>query len=464
MRWCCAVLTLALLAGLAVGQTPSSENDYVVLDPLVPEGAAGRYDLEFRTHRSPRYLVLASRLVRPGTIFRVLAVLLGSSGPLHLDTLQYPLDVRASVSRDGVEIASSMKTMGRGDIQIMMMKIPSTSTQGSYRLRLEGDHEGSVGGSVFVNETRLEFAQRFLTVLIQTSRPIYNFGQTVQFRVVMLRTDLKPFDDPIDVYVLDSDGYIMRRWPSESSNNGVVALQFNLPFIGKGGWWRIRVNVRGQLEEKLIKLTKYFVPQWEAFVWMPTYFLLSEDAIAGEVSAAYTSDKVIRGNVTLELHAKPGPPYADKNTPYTFITSYVIPQFANSDEFSFPMSALQGALPNLNNAKVKVIARVTEYWLNETYIGWCNSKLINSTVSIKFLGASPQLYKPGMPFVGQVLVTYHDLAPLSREELEGSTLTIRSTGDAGGEIRIPSVREWRDRFTWRNSSFWNDDRYTGVTI
>ena len=48
------------------------------------------------------------------------------------------------------------------------------------------------------------------------------------------------------------------------------------------------------------------------------------------------------------------------------------------------------------------LRQVTEYWLNETYLGWCNSKLINSTVAIKFLGSSPQLYKPGMPFVGQV--------------------------------------------------------------
>ena len=56
-------------------------------------------------------------------------------------------------------------------------QVPSTSSPGDYRLRLEGDHQGSVGGTVFVNETRLQFAQRFLTVLIQTSRPLYTFNQ-----------------------------------------------------------------------------------------------------------------------------------------------------------------------------------------------------------------------------------------------------------------------------------------------
>ena len=67
--------------------------------------------------------MLASRLVRPGTIYRVLAVLLDAGGEVHADTLRYPLDVRASISRDGVELASSLKTMGRGDIQMMMMRV-----------------------------------------------------------------------------------------------------------------------------------------------------------------------------------------------------------------------------------------------------------------------------------------------------------------------------------------------------
>ena len=57
---------------------------------------------------------------------------------------------------------------------------------------------------------------------------------------------------------------------------------------------------------------------------MPTYFLLSEEAITGEVSAAYTCDKLIYGNVTLELWARPGPSFASREGGYKFITSYKI--------------------------------------------------------------------------------------------------------------------------------------------
>ena len=43
----------------------------------------------------------------------------------------------------------------------------------------------------------------------------------------------------------------------------MVALSFKLPAIGKGGWWRVRVSVRGQIEEKFIRMTKMRTQQWE---------------------------------------------------------------------------------------------------------------------------------------------------------------------------------------------------------
>ena len=80
------------------------------------------------------------------------------------------------------------------------------------------------------------------------------------------------------------------------------------------------------------------------------------------------------------------------------------------------------------------VRQVTEYWLNETYLGWCNSKLINSTVAIKFLGSSPQLYKPGMPFVGQVRVTAWREREGRRRERERERERERGSGKEGGRV------------------------------
>ena len=55
----------------------------------------------------------------------------------------------------------------------------------------------------------------------------------------------------------------MRWWPSRPTNNGVVSLCLQLPFLPKTGMWTIRVKVRGQVQEKQIAVEKYYVPRYE---------------------------------------------------------------------------------------------------------------------------------------------------------------------------------------------------------
>lgn len=56
--------------------------------------------------------------------------------------------------------------------------MPLTSVPGNYKLRVEGTYGGLLGGIAFVNETRLTFSQRSMTIFIQTDKPVYMQGQT----------------------------------------------------------------------------------------------------------------------------------------------------------------------------------------------------------------------------------------------------------------------------------------------
>lgn len=60
----------------------------------------------------------------------------------------------------------------------VLMQVPTTSVQGRYKLRVEGNVNGVLGGTAFVNETILEFSQRSMTIFIQTEKPLYMQGQT----------------------------------------------------------------------------------------------------------------------------------------------------------------------------------------------------------------------------------------------------------------------------------------------
>ena len=146
-------------------------------------------------------------------IFRVTVVLPGESNNVDSQTI----DVRASIrqkfstfqdqpDRDGVEIAQAVKSsISLGSVHNLLMKITFIS-KGDYSLRVEGNVAGTAGGTLFVQETSLIYSPRFLSVLIQLNKPVYTGGDSVRFRVVLLNMNLKPFNEPIDIYIYDPNG------------------------------------------------------------------------------------------------------------------------------------------------------------------------------------------------------------------------------------------------------------------
>ena len=159
------------------------------------------------------YFVIASRTIRPAQVFRVTATVYQSN---------LPITVRASIQRNGVELTAASQECKDGVPEQLLLRVPSTSLDGFYKLRVEGNFKGVLGGTAFLNETELEFSQRSMTIFITTDKPIYMQGQVIRFRCVPITTDLKAFTDSVDVYMLDPMGNVMRRWLSRQSNLGIL--------------------------------------------------------------------------------------------------------------------------------------------------------------------------------------------------------------------------------------------------
>lgn len=160
---------------------------------------------------------MASRIVRPGQVYRVLVTIYRTNSFIN---------VRASLQRNGVELSSAVQLCKERIPETLLLRVPSTAIAGSYKLRVEGFVNEFFGGNVFHNETVLEFEQRSMTIFITTDMPVYMQGQTVRFRAMPITTDLKAFSDAIDIYMIDPRGTIMRRWLSRQSNLGKWPLFF----------------------------------------------------------------------------------------------------------------------------------------------------------------------------------------------------------------------------------------------
>ena len=47
----------------------------------------------------------------------------------------------------------------------------------------------------------------------------------------MLKTDLLPYDDVADLFIIDPDGFIIRKWNSKQLNNGLMTAEFQVANI-----------------------------------------------------------------------------------------------------------------------------------------------------------------------------------------------------------------------------------------
>ena len=56
------------------------------------------------------------------------------------------------------------------------------------------------------------------------------------------------------MFIIDPDGYVIRKWQSKELDNGVLSGRFILPEYPKVGFWIIRVEAQGQRNEKAIKV------------------------------------------------------------------------------------------------------------------------------------------------------------------------------------------------------------------
>ena len=98
--------------------------------------------------RPPTYLIIASKIVRPSTVYKVVVNLLEEAKPMR---------VRAALSRDGIEVYGDSVNMNPQESQEILLQVPpGNNVDSDYRLRVEGGHQAGHGGGaiVFENETK----------------------------------------------------------------------------------------------------------------------------------------------------------------------------------------------------------------------------------------------------------------------------------------------------------------------
>ncbi|XP_037088872.1 uncharacterized protein LOC119109365 [Pollicipes pollicipes] len=385
--------------------SPDAEADFVV-----PADFEVR-DLTRESYRipgePPRYLILASRVVRPGHPYR-----------LSVDVLRsrLPIIVRAVLYRDSVRLSQLQRACTADQMELFEIAVPANSGPGEYSLLMEGNEQDQLEGSMFRNRTDLRFEARSLTMLVQMDSPVYRQLQTVRFRVVLLGTDLKSFKSSADIYLLDPHGVVMKRWMSRQSNTGLVSAEYPLGERPVAGTWTVRVTARGQTEEQPFFVQLYLPPRFEVLVETPPILRTSQLDLPVVVSANYTGGGgAVSGQLTLLAEAAPLLRRPGWHAKQVVLQTPVA--FSGRHEIRVPVARLRSLLQPLDGSEVKVTAQVVDNALKVTGQGHSATRVYGDTIHLKFLGGVSQVFKPHMPFRTHLVAYMTDGSRLSAGRL-----------------------------------------------
>ncbi|XP_054157976.1 CD109 antigen-like, partial [Oppia nitens] len=429
------VLWIAVTLGIT-GQQQQSDDVRQVLslgdNDIVRNSDSFQY-IPYQMVDEPRYLIVAPSQVRPGQVYRVVVNLLEAP---------FPLTISATVQCNHEEIAGATERIAPGDTQNLLMKIPFTARTGNYQLKVEGNANGVRGGNGFVRNTTIRFLPEFLTILIQTNQLVYNMNQNISIRVILLNMEMKPYVDAVDVYLLDSRGLIMKRWNSLYPFQGFITLQFTLPGDYPRGWWTVRVKALQQIEEKKILLERWFTNRFDVSISLPAFISQNDDYIEGTIYANHTNLLPVVGNATIRVILKPEKKVINwrvMNGDYDNYNSLnendifedilkidVVDHFRGQYTFRYNLKELFAALLStpFRDKEIVIYVEIGERFYDTIVTGYARTRLINSTLLLRFLDTNPSTFKPGLPFETYIAISYSDSVPFPSSELVLSDLYI----------------------------------------
>lgn len=285
--------------------------------------------------------------------------------------------VNLTLLKDGKQIAEAQGDIkGNGEIQL---NVPDVA-EGSFTLRVTGDN--------FQDEAEVKVENNFL-IFMETDKPIYKPGQTINMRVMTLDPDLKPTGENVTVNVLDAKGIKIFRSETMTDEYGMAEIDLPISTEPNLGTWKIAAQTSKSKTQLDVKVEEYVLPKYEVKVDLPKDWFLVSEPIKGTVTATYSFGKPVKGK--LEIIATK---YVGTWETYSDLKLDI----DSSADFTIqPASYVAGVPAGGGNGNVKLEFIVTE---NSTGYQEKTDNLLTvsqSSLNLKII-PSGSTFKPGLPY------------------------------------------------------------------
>ncbi len=286
-------------------------------------------------------------------------------------------DVQVSLLQNGKTVAEAKKSVnGNGTVNLAIPDI----ADGEYTIRVKGPG--------FDDKAQVRIDNSFL-IFIETDKPIYKPGQTIQIRVLTLNAELRPVSEDVTFEVMDAKGIKVFRTETQTDDFGMASLELPLSTEPNTGVWKLTAAAGKGKAQLDVRVEKYVLPKYEVKPELAKEWFLVNEAITGKVAAEYSFGKPVKGELEIKASRYVG-------TWQEFATFNK--QIDGSADFSLPAAGYVAGTPasgGMGNVLLDITVREKSTGYEEK-----TSRLLTVAAAPLNIKLIPEgtAYKPGLPF------------------------------------------------------------------
>ncbi|XP_047663990.1 alpha-2-macroglobulin-like isoform X2 [Tachysurus fulvidraco] len=159
------------------------------------------------------------------------------------------------------------------------------------------------GESFMMTEKRKVMFKSYDTlVFIQTDKPIYNPGQTMNFRIVTMDSNFIPLEQKYSSVILeDSKSNRISQWMNVSSTGLILQLSHELNAEAPNGYYYLSAKIGKRVISHNFKVEKYVLPKFEITVKTPKEHNVVEEELKLEICGKYTYGQPVPGEALVQV-------------------------------------------------------------------------------------------------------------------------------------------------------------------
>ncbi len=222
----------------------------------------------------------------------------GSKGSFSLTTMdsksKKPVSLQFEMklsNGDQQHIIGNSQTNNRG-FSNRSFDVPNLSP-GTWSVQVSSFGETILNGEVDIKKGGLLF--------IETDKPIYKPGQTIQGRVLFLNNTLSPLQSDIELSISDAKGLKIHKETLTTNKYGVASFELPLANELNFGIWKLSAQAGADIRiEKDIEVDRYVLPSFEIDLQLARQWFLVDERITGTIESRYFFGKPVEGKVHIE--------------------------------------------------------------------------------------------------------------------------------------------------------------------